>query len=140
MQKSASMELHKWSENVVNVRNHQFSKGNCELLSVTWVKWKQSLFSITLLYSSTFYCFFAPFFVLEIFKFKYDKFLVRNPAPVSKFEWFERVKCMRWWVENYRFLVEKFISFNYWTLKYIGPVLTRVLWNTDISNRAQPNF
>ena len=28
------MELHKWSENVVNVENHQFLKGNGEFLSV----------------------------------------------------------------------------------------------------------
>ena len=34
--------------------------------------------SITFLYSSTFYSFFLPFFVLEIFKFKYDKVLVRQ--------------------------------------------------------------
>ena len=33
-QKSASMELHEWSENVVNVENRQFLKENCEFLSV----------------------------------------------------------------------------------------------------------
>ena len=33
IQKSASTELHEWSENVVNVENHQFLKENCEFLS-----------------------------------------------------------------------------------------------------------
>ena len=44
----------------------------------------------SLLYSSTSYCLFLPFFVLEIFKFKYDKVFVRNSASISKFEWFEQ--------------------------------------------------
>ena len=47
--------------------------------------------SITLLYSSTFYSLFLPFFVLEIFKFKYDKVFVRNSASICKFEWFEQL-------------------------------------------------
>ena len=34
IQKSASTELHEWSENVVNVENRQFLKGNCEFFSV----------------------------------------------------------------------------------------------------------
>ena len=33
IQKSASMELHKWSKNVVNVENCNFLKVNCELIS-----------------------------------------------------------------------------------------------------------
>ena len=47
--------------------------------------------SITLLYSSTFYSLFLPFFVLEIFKFKYDKVFVRHSAFIPKFEWFEQL-------------------------------------------------
>ena len=74
----------------INVEIHQFLKENCEFLSVIWVKWKQSVCSITLLYSSTFNSLFLPFFVLEIFKFKYDKVFVRNSASISKFEWFEQ--------------------------------------------------
>ena len=81
--KSASTGLHTWSENVVNVENFQFLKVNCGFLLVIWVKWKQSVCSITLLYSSTFYSLFLPFFVLEIFKFKYDKFFVRSFASIS---------------------------------------------------------
>ena len=46
--------------------------------------------SIALLYSSIFYSLFLPFFVLEIFKFKYDKVFVRHSASISKFEWFEQ--------------------------------------------------
>ena len=46
--------------------------------------------SITLLYSSTFYSLFLPFFVLEIFKFKYGKVFVKHSASISKFEWFEQ--------------------------------------------------
>ena len=42
-------------------------------------------------YSSTFYSLFLPFFVLEIFKFKYDKVFVRHSASISKFEWFEQL-------------------------------------------------
>ena len=62
--------------------------------SVIWVKWKHSVCSITLPYSSTFYSLFLPFFVLEIFKFKYNKFFVRHSVSISKFEWFEQ-PCIR---------------------------------------------
>ena len=34
IQKSASTELYKWSENVANVENRQFLKENCKFLSV----------------------------------------------------------------------------------------------------------
>ena len=85
-----STELHEWSENVVNVENCNFLKVNCGFLLVIWVKWKQSVRSITLLYSSTFYSLFLPFFVLEIYKFKHDKFFVRNSAAISEFDWFEQ--------------------------------------------------
>ena len=81
------MELHKWSGNVVNVESRQFLKEGCKFLSVIWVKWKLSVFSVTLLYSSTFYSLFLPIFVLVIFKFKYDKVFVRHSASISKFEW-----------------------------------------------------
>ena len=40
-QKLLSMELHKWSKNVVNVENCQSLKGNYKFLSVIWLKWKQ---------------------------------------------------------------------------------------------------
>ena len=68
IQKSASMELHEWSENMVNVQNCQFLKENCWFLSVIRATRKQSVCSITLLYSCTFYSLFLPFFVLEIIK------------------------------------------------------------------------
>ena len=55
-----------------------------------WVKWKQSICSITPVYSSTFYSLFLAFFVLEIFKFKHDMFFVRNSAIIFKFNWFEQ--------------------------------------------------
>ena len=39
-------------------------------------------------------CFYHAFFVLlEIFKFKYDKFFFRHSASISKFKWFEQ-PCM----------------------------------------------
>ena len=50
----------------------------------------QYICSITLLYYSTFCSLFLPFFVLEIFKFKYNKVFVRHSASISKFEWFEQ--------------------------------------------------
>ena len=46
---------------------------------------------ITLLYSSTFYSFFLPFFVLEIFKFKYDMVFIRHSASISRFKWLEQL-------------------------------------------------
>ena len=52
-----------------------------------------SLCSIILLYSRHLYSLFLPFFVMEIFKFKYDKVFVRHSASISKFEWFEQ-PCM----------------------------------------------
>ena len=36
----------------------QFLKGNCKFFSVIWVKWKQSVCSIILVYSSTCFCHF----------------------------------------------------------------------------------
>ena len=75
---------------MVNVENCSFFKVNCGFLLVSWEKWKQSVRSITLLYSSTFYGLFLPFFVLEIFKFKYDMLFVINSAAISKFDWFEQ--------------------------------------------------
>ena len=40
--------------------------------------------------SSTFYSLLPPFFILEIFKFKYEKVFVRHSAFNSKFEWLEQ--------------------------------------------------
>ena len=56
-------------------------KGNCKFLSVIWVKWKILACFITLPCSSNFYCLFIPFFVQEIFKFKYGKFSSDNLLP-----------------------------------------------------------
>ena len=75
-------------------------KVNCRFLLVIRVKWKQSVCSITLLYSSTFYSLFLPFFVLEIFKFKYDTFFIRNSAGISKFDQFEQLFWGRGDVED----------------------------------------
>ena len=77
------MALREWSENVVSVENHHFLKKNCEFLSVIRVKWKKSVCFTTLLYSSTFYSLFLAFFVLKIFKFKYDKVFLRHSASIS---------------------------------------------------------
>ena len=90
IQKSASTELHEWSKNMVNVKNHQFLKGNYKFLSVIWVKWKQSVCSIILPCSSIFYSLFIPFFILEILEFKYGKFFIRQFASISKYEWFKQ--------------------------------------------------
>ena len=49
IQKSASTELHEWSENVENVENCNFLNVNCKFLLVIWVKRKQPVCSITLL-------------------------------------------------------------------------------------------
>ena len=54
---------------------------------------EMEIVSIYVLYnsSSTFYSLFLPFFVLEIFKFKYAwQVFVRYSASITKFEWFEQ--------------------------------------------------
>ena len=68
---------------MVNVENRQFLRENCKFLLVIWIKWKWPVCSITLLYSRTFYSLFLPFFVLEIFRFKYDKVFVRYSAYIN---------------------------------------------------------
>ena len=72
-------------------------EGKLQVFSVIWVKWKQSVSSITLLYSGTSYSLFLPFFVVEIFKFKDDKFFVRRSASIFKFKWFEQPCMMQRW-------------------------------------------
>ena len=51
-------------------------------LSVRFPTIKKIVYSITLLYSSTFYSSFLPFFVLETFKFKYDMVFIRHSASI----------------------------------------------------------
>ena len=87
--------------------------GASRFLLVIWVKRKQSVCSIILLYSSTFYSLFLPFFILEIFKFKYDRFFVRHSASISKFKWFEQL-C---WRGGFKF---KFNYFpNHWSMQIV---------------------
>ena len=88
------MELHEWSKNVINVENRNIVKVNFGFLLVIWAKWKQSVCSIIRLYSSTFYSLFLLFFVLEIFKFKCNKFFVRHSASISKFQWYIFLKYL----------------------------------------------
>ena len=76
---------------MLNVENCNFSKVNCGLLLVIWVKWKQLECSITLLYSSTFYSLFLPLFVLKIFK-VWHIFQI----SISKFDWFEQPGRVGW--------------------------------------------
>ena len=99
IQKSGSMELHEWIKTVVNVENCPFLKGNCKFFSVIWVKWKQSVSSITLAYSSTFYSLFLSLFVLETFKFKYHKLFVRYSASITAVQINQIWKCQQnfWW-------------------------------------------
>ena len=88
--------------------------------------------SITLLYSSAFYRLFLPFFVLEIFKFKYDTFFIRNSAAISKFDWFEqpyfKVVCrVQIWKKNILFCIYKKLIilslFNIETLNFTMYIL-----------------
>ena len=51
-----------------NCWNSQLFEGKFLFLLVIWVKWKQSVCSIILLWCITFYSLYLPFFVLEIFK------------------------------------------------------------------------
>ena len=70
---------------MVNVENEQFLEGNCKFLSVIWIKWKQLVCSTTLLYSSTCYSLLLLFFVLEVFKFKYDILLLLSFPYLNDF-------------------------------------------------------
>ena len=72
-------------KNMVNVENCQFLNESCEFF-ISYLSEMKIVCSITLLYSSTFYSLFLPFFVLESFKFKYEKAFVRNFASISKSE------------------------------------------------------
>ena len=74
--------------------------------------------SSTLLYSSTFCSLFLPFFVLEIYKFKYDKVFVRHSASISKFEWFEQ-PCGKI-QHNFEMVKQYFESQQTWWLEYHG--------------------
>ena len=98
--------------------------GNCEYLTVKiWAKWKQSVCSVTLPCSSTFYSLSLSFFVLEIFKFKYGKFFIRNSPSISKFEWFEQPRQISMYIPNIYYHESIFllkgnstIKFNNWIL------------------------
>ena len=119
-----SRELHEWSENVVNVENWQFLTRNCKFLLVNIkAKWKQSVCFITLPCSSTFYSLSLSFFVLEIFKFKYGKFFIRNSPSISKFEWFEQPRQISMYIPSIYYHESIFllkgnstIKFNNWIL------------------------
>ena len=54
---------------------------------------EMKIWSVTPLYSSPYYSFFLPFFVLEIFKIKDDKVFIRHSASISKLECFDQP----WW-------------------------------------------
>ena len=121
---------------------HQFLKGNCRLLSVTWAKWKQSICSVTLPCSSTFYSLFILFFVLEIFEFKCRNFFVRHSASISKFKWFEQLWINLFfglhllWHKKWSRLVGKRKKFGFFEKKHTYAsrlpnmlVLTHVLLN-----------
>ena len=90
IQKSASMEPHKWSENVVNCLKLSIFEGKLQV----FMSYLSEMKTVSMFYnswcSSTFYSLFLPFFVLLIFKFKYDKFFIRYSASISKFEWFQQ--------------------------------------------------
>ena len=70
-----------------------------------WNENSQYVCFITLVYSSTFYSLFLSFFVLEIFKFKYDKVFVGHSASISKFQWFEQL-----WEHGYDLVWPTFCS------------------------------
>ena len=102
------------------------------------MKWKYTVCSITLLYSSTFYILFLPFFVLEIFKFKHDKVFVRDSASISKFEWFEQpwrehqqktfVKLSRFWLlRGWQGPSESIKKENSWWKYFFQILLNKVL-------------
>ena len=68
-------------------RKLQLFEGKLQVFISYMGKMKTISMFYNFLYSSTFYCLFLPFFVLEILiKFKYDKFFVGHFASISKFE------------------------------------------------------
>ena len=110
--------------------------------SLEWIC-QRFLCSMTLLYSSTSYSLFLPFFVLEIFKFKHDKVFVRHSASISEFKWFEQpwqrqICCQRvlvlQWNKHSRSSSLNFLSeptFVHWSshrIIQIGEHLVYNLW------------
>ena len=63
------------------------------------------------------------FFILEIFKFKYDKVFVRHSASISKFEWFEQ-PCQNRKIHNsvktYAIVVKYKLSECWWSVFVIS--------------------
>ena len=58
---------------------------------ISYLTEMKKVYSITLFILALFTACFYHFFVLEIFKFKYDMVFVRHSASISKFEWFEQL-------------------------------------------------
>ena len=77
-------------------------------------------YNSSLFYSSNFYNLVLPFFVLEIFKFKYNTFFLRNSAGISKFDWLEHI----YYILNPSFFIYLY-SFN---LIYFFKIIFLVLY------------
>ena len=72
---------------VVNVENLQIFEGKLRVFCSYLSEMKTvSMFYNSFLFYSTFYSLFLLFVVLEIFKFKYDKFFTSYSASISKFK------------------------------------------------------
>ena len=69
------------AKHMVNVENCIFLKVNCGFLLVIWVKWKQSVCSIILIYFIAFYSLFIPFLLWRYLNSSTTNFLlVRHSA------------------------------------------------------------
>ena len=86
-----------------------------EIVLYIWVKWKQSVGSISLLYSSTFYSLFLPFFVLEIFEFKHDRFFVIHSASLYEaYSWRHDEYNVKLWQQS----LERYFDLGSTLLRY----------------------
>ena len=114
--KSASTDLHGLRENVVNVENSQFLRRNGSFFSVSWVKWNQSVYSITLpcsrIFTACFYHFlFWRYLNSSMTSFSSDILLpFPNSNDLNSRGCDHRVKCMYQSKAKYQRVFKTFLN------------------------------
>ena len=110
------MQLHKWSKNVVNVKNCQYLKGNCQFFSVM-SEMKTVFFynSSLVLFTACFYHFlFWRYLNSSMTSFSSDILL----PSISKFKWFEQPR-QRPPITPSNNLENKILSDIYWRVQLV---------------------
>ena len=110
------MQLHKWSKNVINVKNCQYLKGNCQFFSVM-SEMKTVFFynSSLVLFTACFYHFlFWRYLNSSMTSFSSDILL----PSISKFKWFEQPR-QRPPITPSNNLENKILSDIYWRVQLV---------------------